>query len=494
MRKVFLDDLPRWGKSGMGNEGTINWEESIGYKVSYVYNDKKGEIKIINYEIKTQSLIVEYENNCFNIKSYDFKNSKIGRVIGGRTNEFKLEIGCALRDDKRDLIILDREYRDITHKPNKNGKTHIQKVKYYKYKCNKCGYDEGWTTESLLINRNASCACCKGRVAILGINTIWDTNKEWVEMFGVSEKDAKTYTKGSGKLIEVTCPNCGNTKKIKPDTIRLNKSIGCFCGDSFSYCEKVMANLLIQLNVEFETQVQKKILNWCEKYRYDFYLPEYKIIIETHGDQHYSKHDFRRISGKTFKDEQKNDKLKKELAINNGIKEENYVVIDCRYSDLDWIKNKILDSRLNSLFELSKVDWIECERFALKNRIKEICDYWNDKNHTLTTGDLSKIFKIDSSTINRYLKKGTRLGWTEYDSKQQVFKVAKMNGERSRIRRSRAILAFKGDFFIGEFSSAVELEGMSEEILGVKLNKSCIRDVANGKREKHKGFTFKYVD
>lgn len=494
MRKVFLDDLPRWGKSGMGNEGTINWEESIGYKVSYVYNDKKGEIKIINYEIKTQSLIVEHENNCFNIKSYDFKNSKIGRVVGGRTNEFKLEIGCALKDGKRDLIILDREYRDITHKPDKNGKTHIQKVKYYKYKCNKCGYDEGWTTESLLINRNASCACCKGNVAILGINTIWDTNKEWLEMFGVSEKDAKTYTKGSGKLIKVTCPNCGNKKNIKPDTIRFNKSIGCFCGDSFSYCEKVMTNLLIQLNIKFETQVQKKTLNWCGEYRYDFYLPDYEVIIETHGDQHYSSHDFRRVNGKTFKDEQRNDKSKKELAIKNGIEEENYVVIDCRYSDLDWIKNKVLDSRLNELFEFFKVDWIECERFALKNRIKEICDFYQSNNRKLTTGDLSKIFKIDRSTINKYLKKGIKFGWTDYNPKDEVYRVAKINGEKSRERRSKPILVFKEDVFIGEFESATELARISEETLGIKLNRSCIRDVAIGVREKYKGFTFKYVD
>lgn len=492
MRKVFLEDLPRWAEGG--NKGKINWNESVGCKVSFVYNDITGEIEIVDYDVEKQYLKVLYNYKEFDIKSYDFKNSKVGRVVGGRTSAFKLEVGCVLKDEKRDLIILDREYRNLIHKPDKNGKIHIQKVKYYKYKCNKCGYDEGWTTESLLINRNASCSCCNGNVAVLGINTIWDTNGEWVEIFGVSEKDAKTYTKGSSKLIEVTCPNCGNIKKIKPDTIRFNKSIGCFCGDSYSYCEKVMTNLLIQLNVRFETQVQKKILSWCDKYRYDFYLPEYNIIIETHGDQHYSKHDFRRVNGKTFKEEQRNDKLKKELAINNGVKEEDYVVIDCRYSDLDWIKINVLDSRLSELFEFSKVDWIECERFALKNRVKEVCNYWNDQNHTLTTGDLSKIFKINSSTISSYLKKGTKLGWTEYDPKHEVSKVAKMNGERSRVRRSMPILAFKEDFFIGKFSNAVELAKKSEEILGVKLNKSCIRDVANGKREKHKGYIFKYVD
>ena len=490
MRKVFLDDLPRW-ESG-GNKGKINWNESVGFKVPFNYSGITGEIEIVNYERKTQYLTVKFDNKEFKIKYYDFRKSKIGRIVGERTIEFKIEIGQRLKDEKRDLVILDREYREYTHKPDVNGNVHKQKVKYYRYKCNKCSY-EGWSTESLLLNRKDSCACCRGLVPVLGINTIWDTNKDWVEIFGISEEDAKTHTKGSGEIIEVTCPDCGNIKKIKIDTIRSNKSIGCFCGISYSYPEKIMINLLNQLMVEFKTQVQKNTLKWCDKYRYDFYLPNYGIIIETHGDQHYNKHDFRRVSGKTFKEEQKNDKTKKRLAIENGIKEENYIVIDCRCSDVEYIKNNILNSELANIFDLSKIDWVKCEEFALKNIIKEVCNYWNNKNESETTTNLAEKFNLRSSTVIRYLKKGVELGWTDYNPKNEVYRVAKMNGERSRKRNSIPILAFKDDIFLGEFSSSSELARNSKEILGVKLCASCIRDVAKGKREKHKGYSFKYA-
>lgn len=489
MRKVFLDDLPRWNSGG--NKGKINWKETIGYKVPFIYNDIIGEIEIVNYEKERQNLTVRYKGEEFGIKCYEFRKASVGRVVGGRTIEFKVEVGHVFKDEKRDLLILDREYRNIAHKQDENGKVSKQKVKYYKYLCRKCGWSEGWSTETLLINRKDSCSCCRGLTPVLGINTIWDTNKDWVKKFGISEVDAKKHTKGSGEFIDIICPDCGTTKKIQIDSVRSNKSIGCFCGDSYSYSEKVMTNLLKQLNVEFETQVQKNTLSWCGKYRYDFYLPHHNMIIETHGGQHYSKRDFRRLSGKTFKQEQENDRLKKELAIENGVKKEDYIVIDCRYSELDWVKNNILDSRLTSLFDFSMINWIECEKFAFKNTIKEVCDYWNNKEDWKTTTDLAKIFGVNSSTISRYLKKGTRLGWTDYKSKDEVYKVAKTNGEKSAKRNSIPILAFKEDVFIGRFGSAAELARNSEEILGVKLSGSCIRDVIVGKREKHKGYIFK---
>ena len=42
MRKVFLDELPRGGKCV--NKNSINWKESIGYKVKFVYDNIEGII------------------------------------------------------------------------------------------------------------------------------------------------------------------------------------------------------------------------------------------------------------------------------------------------------------------------------------------------------------------------------------------------------------------------------------------------------------------
>lgn len=46
------------------------------------------------------------------------------------------------------------------------------------------------------------------------------------------------------------------------------------------------------------------------------------------------------------------DEDKEFIAKQNGILE--YIVIDCRYSNYEWIKNSILASKLNQIFNLKK--------------------------------------------------------------------------------------------------------------------------------------------
>ena len=106
--------------------------------------------------------------------------------------------------------------------------------------------------------------------------------------------------------------------------------------DGISIPEKFMWNVLKELNIEFKTQLNKKDFDWCQNYKYDFYIPSLNMVIETHGRQHYEKSD----RGRTLEEEQLNDKLKKELALNNNIK--NYIIVDCRKSELEWLKENTI--------------------------------------------------------------------------------------------------------------------------------------------------------
>ena len=83
------------------------------------------------------------------------------------------------------------------------------------------------------------------------------------------------------------------------------------CGDKVSYDEKFLSSILSQLKVDFATQLSKSTFNWCDKYRYDFYIPSLNMIIETHGIQHYEENKNWTMS---LEEEQENDKIKKELA------------------------------------------------------------------------------------------------------------------------------------------------------------------------------------
>ena len=50
MRKVFLDDLPRW-ESGI-NKGKIKWSESVSMSIDFIYEDIEGKFIILEYEAK----------------------------------------------------------------------------------------------------------------------------------------------------------------------------------------------------------------------------------------------------------------------------------------------------------------------------------------------------------------------------------------------------------------------------------------------------------
>ncbi|HGD0580554.1 TPA: hypothetical protein ACH354_002217 [Clostridium perfringens] len=275
-----------------------------------------------------------------------------------------------------------------------------------RHNSNNCKFHEYEVSPNNLL-RGKRCPVCANQKAVLGINTIWDTDR-WMVDLGISEDDAKRYSRCSNKKIKVICPDCKREKNVIISSIYKNKSIGCSCGDGKSYPEKFIMGLLKQLNIDFEIQYSPK---WMGKKRYDFYIKNINCIIETHGSQHYEEK-FVQIGGRTLKEEQANDKIKRETALTNGIK--HYVELDCRESSLEWIKNSILNSELNDLYDLGDIDWQQCAKFSNKNIVKEVCDYWNDKKEDETIKDLAKEFKVGKTSIWNYLKKGTKLGWCNY--------------------------------------------------------------------------------
>lgn len=212
-----------------------------------------------------------------------------------------------------------------------------------------------------------------------------------------------------GYIVE--CQNCKHIFEItENDLTNKNKNFGCqLCNDFISYPEKFTTNLLMQLGITFKRQ--KRFIwayimkgNKKEVKIYDFYfkLNNERYLMECQGGQHYEK-TFETLGGRNLEEEQGNDVIKKELALANGIKKENYIVIDCRESRSDWIKQNIIDSKLNELFDLSKVDWNECNRFANKSIMYEVC-YEYEKCKDIKR--LCSKYILDDSTIRKYLKRG----------------------------------------------------------------------------------------
>ena len=140
---------------------------------------------------------------------------------------------------------------------------------------------------------------------------------------------------------------------------------------------------------------------------------DYNIIIEVNGIQHYSC-SFKNIGETTrsIDEEQENDKLKKQLAFENGFNQSNYIIIDAKKSDLEYLKQSIFNSLLTTKFDIFKVNWNECSKNSNKSIAIEVKDAWN--NGIKNTQELSKLFDKDITTIIKYLKNMAEIGLCDY--------------------------------------------------------------------------------
>ena len=393
-----------------------------------------------------------------------------------------------------DIIITERKYKK-KKRVKKGSNPYNENQKWYKYKCNKCGWEDGWIIESDLLG-GTGCSCCANRTAVLGINTIWDTDR-WLCDLGVSEEDAKTHTRSSGKKVIITCPDCGKQKEMALCNVYMYQSIGCTCGDGFSYGHKYVHSVLKQNNIDFQNNVT---FDWCkfkdykeDKTRsgeYDFVIEDIKVIVEVDGGFHRKDN---KMSGQTKEESQYIDEMKDKLA-----KEHGYEIIRIYYDDKYTIKPNILKSDIVNIININNVNWLKCEEFALNNRVKPICEYWNNKEDWETTKDLAEIFGLCKDTISSYLKKGTELGWCNYNPKEELRKSASIRHKKN----CKRVAVFKdGKPYLLKnkenniFTSCVELAELSKDLdnFNAVFTQQGISSVCRGEQRLHRGFTFEYV-
>lgn len=378
-------------------------------------------------------------------------------------------INFKIKDDKRDIIITDKECRI---RKSKNGN---RNDKWYKYACNKCGYDKGWIEEGNLKSGNG-CACCSRAIIEKGINDISTTHPNLIEYF-VDIEDTYKYSHGMRKKVLIKCPDCGFEKEMNINDLT-SRGLGCpRCGDGISYPEKFMFNLLTDLGIDFNKEYSPK---WANQKKYDFYfnLNNNKYLIEMDGLQH--KID---SSWSTKENQINNDKLKDKMAKLNKYE---LIRIDCNKSNVECVKTSICESLISTIFDLSEINWNNIDYRSTKSLVKQVCDKWNESDGIITTTELGVIFKVHGNTIRAYLKKGNELNLCLYNPKEELIKNGKNNGKK----QSKRVVCIENE---QEFESTTELELKSIEIFGIQLNHRCIGQVCLGKQKHHKHLTFKYL-
>lgn len=490
MIKMFLDSLPTTGKG-------INWRECNNYNINGINGENKFTFKILGYEkTKKHNLTIQYNGKEYDINTSNLLRCKLGNIIGKEEKiNWKYKKQQRLIDYnndgsiKRDLTIIDIKTVKLKQLYNK---------KYYKYKCNICGFDGGyhwsikdkeykdelWIEESSLsIGKGCSCCCLTPRIVVKNINSVYKTDPWMISYIG--EECAKIHTHSSNDKIKAKCPNCGKVKnkKIQINTIYRHRSIGCTCGDGIKYPNKFSYELLNQLNLlyKFDYLEHEYSPEWIGQKRYDNYFihkgKEY--ILEMDGGLGHGKKD-NNLNGQTAEESKSIDDYKDELAERRGIE---VVRIDCDYGKLEnrfkYIKQNIINNKkLNELFDLSLVDWNKCDTYALSSLIKKA---WELKKHNseLTTTQIGRVIGIkDKGTIQNWLEIGNKLNHCKYKAKNN----------------SMPIKIFDKDMnFIMMFQSAIECERQSERIFKIKLIASNIGTVCSGNRKLHKGYIFKHT-
>lgn len=498
MRKIYTENLNK--KLYKGRE-VIDWKNNIGNKIWFIYDSI--EDYIILKEVNNRILTI-YNNTygLYKIRIDSFLKCSLKSYLKLKTSSFKIEIGEVLKDNNRDLTIVDRKY--IEKEYIKNGKKYIQKFKYYKYVCNKCGFNgqehyfnkklvkDYWVEESSLLKKKIGCSCCceSPLIVVENINSIVSTEEWMVSFFQGGYNEAKQYTSKSSYKIQPICPKCG---KVKEDYISIcdiyrNKSIGCECDKGASYPEKFMMALLNECNISYIKEYSPK---WLKGKRYDFYIPSKSLIIEMDGGWHFKNNSY---SGQTKEESQYIDNIKNKLAQKHRL---NIIRINCNYKNdmFEYIKNNILDSELNKILVLNNINWNQIKNIIIKKYynndiITSICNYYNDTKESTT--NISKIFNINRTTVKKYLLIGAEKNICDYNT-EEVKKERKVKMIQNAIKsNNKPISVYKDNNFIKNFESIKELKEYfltQSIILHYRYIKKSILD-----NKPYKGYNFKYVN
>jgi len=183
------------------------------------------------------------------------------------------------------------------------------------WKCSLCGNTEKQKVRDKL--KSKGCKICSGlllsdknRLSILYPELL----NEWdYENNIITPENVKYNSKDKFWWV---CSVCNNKWNSSPRH-RTHEKSGC-PNCNFSKGEKKIESYLNILNISKITQYKFEDCRNILPLPFDFYLPDYNLCIEYHGEQHYKSKEF--FGGnKSFKEQKRRDKIKEKYCVNNNI-------------------------------------------------------------------------------------------------------------------------------------------------------------------------------
>lgn len=233
------------------------------------------------------------------------------------------------------------------------------------------------------------------RRTLIGYNDMWTTRADIAELLK-DPNDGYKYTAHANQKTWFICPYC--KRELYKDINHVsNRGLSCDrCSDGISYPNKFIRNLLKQLNVNYIPEYNLR----PSKYSYDVYIKDINTIIEMHGEQHYTgwcsdQSDLKRIV--------ENDRNKEKFALDYGV--QYYIVIDSRISEVDFLSKNILNSDLATIFDLSDIDWNQCDIDSRKSLFVEFVNLFNNG---ASRNDIMSCLQVGDTTMCRWLKQANK--------------------------------------------------------------------------------------
>ena len=158
-----------------------------------------------------------------------------------------------------------------------------------------------------------------------------------------------------------------------------------------------------------------------------------------------------------------------------------YIELDCRKSDKEYIKDSILNSELINYFDFNKINWDKADEYATNNLIKEVCEYYELHKNDILMKDIAKKFNITSHTLKKYIKKGEKLGWCKY---------IKRYNSISYKRKFKKVKVIEDNKIFNNVNECINYY----KKIGINFTLNSIRKNCRGETKTYKGFHFEYID
>lgn len=336
-------------------------------------------------------------------------------------------------------------------------------------RCRKNKQHEFYARPSFLLS-GMHCLYCTGHR--VDMTNCLNTLRPDLTIFLKNKEDGNKVTLKSEIILDLKCPNCGfeKTKSVK----ELNRlGFSCpICGDNISFPNKFIRNMLQMLKINF---ISEWSCEWTQGKRYDIYfeLNNEKILVEMDGAFHKKESQY-----KTLENNKKIDKLKNELAKENGYK---LIRIDCENTNPKNIFENIKKSELNNILNLNNFDWKECAIKSSNSILVEICKYYN-KHSNISMRKLGKKFNVSQSTALNYLRKGKEIGICTVNVKEKIKrnKIIKVIDKNT----NKAVI----------YNSKKELLENLESDFGQKISESTLSRIIKKEVQSKKWEDFEFIE